>query len=341
MRPPLRDTVGAMTIGRPSEDDLIARYFAPIAGEGGLALVDDAALLMPTPGHDLVLTTDAIVAGVHFFPDDPSGSIGRKALGVNISDLAAKGALPVGYLLTLALPADWTESWLGGFTDGLATASRDFCCPLLGGDTVRASGALTLGVTALGETPSGRMVRRDAARVGDRLCVTGTIGDAALGLALRLEPEAPWTRALAPDQRAFLCDRYLHPRPRLPLATIVREHARAAMDVSDGLAGDLAKMMRAAGLSAEVDLPLVPISSASREALAADPRLLERLVTGGDDYEILCAVPEASLAPFLDACSAAGVPASPIGSVVEGNALPAFRDGAIERRFARGSFSHF
>jgi thiamine-monophosphate kinase len=336
----MRDTLAFMT-PRPSEEDLIARFFAPIAGEGGLDLVDDAALLTPKPGHDLVLTADAVVAGVHFFPDDPPASIAAKALAVNVSDLSAKGALPVGFLLTLALPEDWTEGWLRDFTDGLAAAARANACPLLGGDTVRANGALAIGVTALGETPTGRMVRRAAARPGDRLCVTGTIGDAALGLALRRDPQAPWAGAVSVEDRAFLRDRYLHPRPRLAAAMAVREHARAAMDVSDGLAGDLAKMMRAAGLSAAVDLPLVPVSAAARAALAAEPTLEERVLTGGDDYEILCAVPDGSLAPFLATCAEAGVPATPIGTVVEGIGRPVFRDGPVERRFERGSFSHF
>ena len=336
----MRDTVALMT-PRPSEDDLIARYFAPIAGEGGLKLVDDAALLTPKPDHDLVLTVDAVVAGVHFFSDDPPASIARKALGVNVSDLAAKGALPIGFLLTLALPEGWTEAWLREFTDGLAAAAGENACPLLGGDTVRANGALAISITALGETPTGRMIRRAAARPGDQLCVTGTIGDAALGLALRQEPQPLWAGALSGADRAFLRDRYLHPRPRLAVAMALREHARAAMDVSDGLAGDLAKMMRAAGLSARVDAGLIPASAAVRAALAADGDLLERVLTGGDDYEILCAVPDDRLSSFLDACAKAGCPATPIGTVVEGRDLPVFRDGPVERRFERGSFSHF
>src|SRR5215210_1871972 len=170
---------------RPTEDELIDRYFAPLAGEGGLGLKDDAALLKPLAGHELVLTVDAVVAGVHFFPDDPPDAIAVKALGVNISDLAAKGAAPAGFLLALALPDDWSETWLAAFADGLGKAAQAFACPLLGGDTVRANGALSLSITAVGQVPAGRIVRRGAAQAGDRICVTGTIGDAALGLALR------------------------------------------------------------------------------------------------------------------------------------------------------------
>jgi thiamine-monophosphate kinase len=327
--------------GRATEDELIARYFGPLAGAGGLSLADDAALVRPSPGHDLVLTADALIAGVHFFPDDPPASVARKALAVNISDLAAKGASPTGFLLTLMLPGDWTEAWLERFCAGLGRAAESFHCPLLGGDTVRTGGPLSLSVTALGEVPAGGMVRRTTAQPGDRICVTGTIGDAALGLALRLDPGAPWAKPLAEDRRAELVDRYLHPRPRLALAGSLREHASAAMDVSDGLAGDLAKMMRVSGATAIVDAARIPVSPAAREALAAQAELFDRLVTGGDDYEILCTVPGEKLDRFLAAAAGAGVPAAVIGRVEEGRGLPVFRDGERETRYERGSFSHF
>ncbi len=185
------------------------------------------------------------------------------------------------------------------------------------------------------------MVHRFTGQAGDRICVTGTIGDAALGLMLRLSPGADWTAGLSIDKRVYLTDRYLHPRPRLAAAEAVREHARAAMDISDGLAGDLAKMARSSGLSAEVDVSLLPLSPAARAALAGDPRLIDRILTGGDDYELLCAVPEDHVPAFLDACMRAGVPAAAIGSLVEGADVPLFRDGAFERRYAKGSYSHF
>ncbi|HEX8662595.1 MAG TPA: thiamine-phosphate kinase [Beijerinckiaceae bacterium] len=324
---------------RPGEDELIARYFAPIAGEGALGLKDDAALVRPRPGHDLVVTADAIVAGVHFFPDDPAASVAVKALGVNVSDLAAKGATPAGFVLTLTLPQDWTETWLVAFCEGLGEASRAFACPLLGGDTVRGP-ALALSITAFGEVPEGRMVRRTTARPSDRLCVSGTIGDGALGLALR--GGAPsWAAALSGDERAFLIDRYLHPRPRIALAPALLAHASAAMDVSDGLAGDLAKMMRASGTAAAVEADSIPLSPAARAALAADPSLFDRLVTGGDDYEVLAAVPPERLETFLKASVEAGVATSAIGTVTEGQGPPVFRRGGTERRYAQGSYSHF
>jgi thiamine-monophosphate kinase len=324
---------------RATEDDLIARYFAPLAAEGGLGLRDDAARLSPVPGHDLVLTVDAIVEGVHFLPGDPPGSIARKALGVNVSDLAAKGAEPVGFLLTLALPEHWTEAWLATFAAGLGEAARDFGCPLLGGDTVRANGALTLSITALGQVPAGRMVPRTTARDGDVLCVTGTIGDATLGLMLRSGPD--WAGSLSAEHSTFLADRYVNPQPRIALARSVREHARAAMDVSDGLAGDLAKMMRAGGVSAIVEARSVPLAPAASAALRLDPSLIDRILTGGDDYEILCAVPADRVAQFRAEAQEAGIPFTAIGRVVAGSDGPIFRVDGTEKRYETGSFSHF
>jgi thiamine-monophosphate kinase len=324
---------------RPSEDNLIARYFAPIAGEGGLGLKDDAACLTPEPGHDLVLTTDALVETVHFLPEDSAASVARKALGVNVSDLAAKGADPAGFLLTLALPENWTEAWLAEFAGGLGEAARDFGCPLLGGDTVKAKGALSLSVTALGQVPAGRMVRRTTAREGDIICVSGTIGDAALGLLLRREPA--WVAALSSEEIAHLADRYLHPQPRHRLAQALRDHASAAMDVSDGLAGDLAKMMRASGMSAVVELDKVPLSQAARQAITADPALLDAAVTGGDDYEILCTVAKNDLDMLIEQADSVGITLSAIGRVVAGHELPVFRMQDHERRYHAGSYSHF
>src|SRR5436305_11948303 len=271
-----------------SEDDLIARFFAPMAGQGGLGLRDDAALVAIRADEDLVVTADALAAGVHFFADDPPGAIARKALRVNLSDLAAKGANAAGFLLSLALPRDWREEWLTEFANALAEDARRFACPLLGGDTIRSPSALFISITALGTVPRGRMVPRTGARAGDRIYVTGTIGDASAGLLLR---KHGWEKPLDASARDFLIDRYLHPQPRLALAPSLRAHASAAMDISDGLVGDLTKMLRVSGVSARIELPRIPLSDAARSALAADPSLHERVLISGDDYEILCTVP--------------------------------------------------
>ena len=267
---------------RFTEDELIAQVFAPLAGPAGLGLSDDAALL-PT-GEETVATVDALVAGVHFFADDPPGAIAKKALRVNLSDLAAKGAEPIGFLLALALPEAWTNDWLTAFAKGLGEDAGSFACPLIGGDTVKTPGPLTISITALGRV-NGRFVPRAGARVGDGVFVSGTIGDAALGLRLRKEPAL--AARLSPSSRDFLLDRYLLPRPRLDLAPLLRERASAAMDVSDGLLGDLAKLTRASKVSARVELEKIPLSEPAREALGMAPDLLETLLCGGDDYEIL------------------------------------------------------
>lgn len=331
-----RSTDTAMT-GRPSEDDLIARFFAPIAGEAGLALQDDAACLMPPEGAELVITVDGLVAGVHFFADDPPAAIARKALRVNLSDLAAKGARPLGFLLTFALPPDWTTEWLADFAAGLGDDSAYYGCPLLGGDTVKTPGPLTLSITAFGAVARGRMARRTGVRAGDRLYVTGTIGDAALGLALR-RGQGP---ALSEAARTHLLDRYLLPQPRLALAPIMERHASGGMDVSDGFVGDLTKMLAVSGVSGEIDLRLLPLSEAAREAIGLDPELFAIAVTGGDDYELLASVAPESVPVFEAAAQAAGVAVTAVGYAKDGVAAPLFLRDGREMSFARRSFSHF
>jgi thiamine-monophosphate kinase len=323
------------------EDRLIARHFRPLARHpGALGLDDDAAVLAPPPGCDLVLTTDGIIAGVHVFPDDPADAIARRALRVNLSDLAAKGAKPAGFLLAIALPAGTSDDWLSAFARGLGADAEHYDCPLLGGDTDRTPGPLSVSITAFGTLPTGTMVRRRGARAGDVLVVTGTIGDAALGLKLRQDAGAG--RTLTAAQRAHLLARYLLPEPRTRLAETVRVEASAALDVSDGLAGDLAKLCRASGVSAQVEVGQVPLSDAARALLAAEPALLERVLTGGDDYEILAAVPAGNVERFRAGAVAAGIPVTEIGRVESGDAAPQFI-GSDKRplAFEQPSFSHF
>ena len=329
---------------RPTEDEIIARYLVPLAGPGGLGLRDDAALVTTRPGHDLVVTKDMLVAGVHFFADDPPDVIARKALRVNLSDLAAKAATPTGILLGLALPQDWTEPWLEVFCAGLADDLRAFDCPLLGGDTVGTPGPLTLSITALGEVEAGRMVPRTGARAGDALFVTGTIGDAALGLRVCFaEPEdADWIAALDEVARATLLGRHRRPEPRLPLRDALRAHAHAAMDVSDGLLGDLGKMLRLEGLTTSIALPDIPLSPAARDLVAAHPRLWRHVLADGDDYEILCAVPPDRADAFARAAAASGIAVARIGLATSGDApLQVLDADGQPLDLARHSFQHF
>lgn len=324
---------------RPSEDEVIARLLAPLATHPGAdGLRDDAALLSPAPGTSLVVTTDALVQGVHFL-DDPPATIARKALRVNLSDLAAKGAEPHAFLLALALPEGWTAAWLEEFVAGLAADAAAYRFPLLGGDTVRTPGPLTLAVTAFGLVPGSAIPRRSGARPGDRLYVSGTIGDGALGLLARRED--PRLRVDAEERRALVA-RYQVPEPRVALAPAVRAHASAAMDVSDGLAGDAAKLLRASGTTATLSLDAVPLSGAVRSAVAADPALRDLALTGGDDYEILCAVPFARAAAFEADAARAGVPVTAIGTVEAGQGPPAWIDSAGRpHAFPAAGFSHF
>ncbi|MDK9697857.1 MAG: thiamine-phosphate kinase [Siculibacillus sp.] len=341
------------TSNRPGEDDLIARWFRPLAtSPGALALVDDCAELSPPPGHDLVLKTDAVAAGVHFFVDDDWGAVARKALRVNLSDLAAKGAAPIGYLLTLALPSDWREDDLERFAAGLSADQAAFGVSLHGGDTIRSPDGLIVSITVFGAVPTGRMVRRAAARPGDVLYVSGTLGDAALGLLLRTAPDRAAGWRLSSDETGHLARRYLLPEPRLALAPAVLARAGAAMDVSDGLGLDLARMCRGSGVAAEVDVDALPLSEAARRVLGAEPDAIEVIVGGGDDYEILASVPAAAAAAFEVEAKEAGVAVTPIGRIVEAAAgtgaqtaaaaVPRFvRRGGGDLRPGLRGFRHF
>jgi thiamine-monophosphate kinase len=320
------------------EERIIAVFRALATHPGAFGLMDDAAILTPPAGSDLVLTVDAIVGGVHFFPDDPPGAVARKALRVNLSDLAAKGAEPAGFLLSLAV-AKLDETWLGGFADGLGQDADAFGCPLLGGDTVSTTGPTVVSIAAFGFVPHGAMVLRSGARPGDAVVVTGTIGDAALGLRLRHDPAAAARWGLSDAMQAHVAARYLVPQPRNAVAASVRTYASGGMDVSDGLAGDLGKLCAASGVGADIDLDQVPLSDSARAAVAAEAGLLEALVTGGDDFEILCTMAPDRVASFRTAAAAGGVAASEIGQVTAGQGAR-FRHAGKPVSFARGSYSH-
>jgi thiamine-monophosphate kinase len=328
--------------GGPSgEEALIARYFKPLATDpGAFGLGDDAAILKPST-DDLVLKTDAVVEGVHFLSDDPPDTIARKALRRNLSDLAAKGAVPVGFLLTLALrSAD--DAWLTPFARGLGEDAREYGCPLMGGETVSTPGPIMISIAAFGRVPSGKMVRRNGARPGDRIVVTGTIGDAALGLDILRGGAAAAALADEAAGKEMLVGRYRLPQPRNVLAKAIRDYASAAMDVSDGLAGDLAKLCAASGGSAVVDTKTIPLSAPTAKMLARGAVAIETLICAGDDYEVLCTVPENRFDGFARAAAHAAVAISSIGSVLSGGLGPKFLDAqGGEIPLSRLSYSHF
>lgn len=324
-----------------SEAELVATYLAPLAADnpGALGLLDDCATLAPPPGCELVLTTDSLIEGVHFLPGDIPAF---KALAVNVSDLAAKGAAPLAYLLTLALPEAPSHAWMRTFADGLARAQRTFGCRLAGGDTDRTPGRLTITIAAIGSVPTGRMVLRSGARAGDHLYVTGTIGDAWLGLEARRHPARAGEWGLAEREARRLVERFEEPAPPLALREALIQHASAALDVSDGLVKDLHHLCRASGVGARVELERVPSSEAARRLVASGSVALAQLVTGGEDYELLAAVPEAQGALFERQARAAGVLVTAIGTLVpaaDGVTLLG-RDGS-EVELGAGGWEHF
>jgi thiamine-monophosphate kinase len=332
----------ADALAASAEDRLIATYFRPIATHpGAFGLGDDAAAIAPPPGCDLVLKTDGVISGVHFFPDDPADAVARKALRINLSDLAAKGAAPLGFLLSVGFPAGTPAAWLKEFARGLAEDAAHYGCPLLGGDTDRNPNNITVYIAALGTVPHGAMVRRSGARPGDLVVATGTIGDPALGLLLRQDASRAARWNLDAAMRDHLLGRYLVPQPRNAIADVLRRHAHAAMDVSDGLAGDLGKLARASGVGADVAVERVPLSPAARAAVAAEPELVETVLTGGDDFEVIAAVAPDKFEGLQREAARANVPVTRIGTMIAGQGAH-FRDadGRV-LAFRRASYSHF
>jgi len=294
---------------------LIRRYFAPLAKPfpGALDLRDDAAVLALPPGHELVVTKDVLVAGVHFLPDDPADLIARKLLAVNLSDLAAMGATPYAYALGVVLPGDIGEDWIEAFSQGLAQGQAASGISLAGGDTVSTDGPLVLSLTAFGHVPQGQAITRNGARPGDRLYVSGVIGDGALGLkALRRE-----LGDLEPAARDGLVRRYQCPEPRSALGQKLRGVASAAIDVSDGLIADLGHLCGASGVSAHLAAVDVPLSAAARTLFELGQVAYPDLLTGGDDYELLFTVPPGRTDQLQRVLPDVGVPVAALGHIVE------------------------
>jgi thiamine-monophosphate kinase len=300
-------------------EEAVIALLAPLTEgfPGAFRLQDDCALVTPPPGEDLVLKTDPIAAGVHFLSGEAPENIAWKALAVNVSDLAAKGATPIGYLMALSFPEAPTHAWMAQLVDGLRAAQTRFGCHLIGGDTDRRPGPLTVSVTVIGSLPQGTMVRRTTAQAGCTLFVSGTIGDAALGLGLARDPALAGAWALSQAETEYLIRRYRRPEPRLALAPLLRRHAAAAMDVSDGLVKDLERMLRGSGVAGRLRAGAVPLSEAARKVVTREPERLAQLLTAGDDYEVLAAVagPRTACAKFRAAAAEAGVPMTEVGSV--------------------------
>ncbi len=302
-----------------SEFELIKRCFAPLASSGAPAfgLKDDAAIYTPSKGCDLVFTKDAMVAGVHFFADDDPAAIARKLIRVNLSDLAAMGAVPKGYLLAFARSADCGIDWIDAFATGLAADQKEFDFHLFGGDTVSTPGPLMLSLTAIGEVEHDRALSRSGARAGDYIYCSGTLGDSALGLKCR--------RGEALDMPVsvleFLTDRYLIPQPRILLGQHLIGVASSAMDISDGLPGDIRHILQASGVGASIWLEHLPVSWAARVFVEKNPDAIGRMRAGGDDYELLFTAPELSTGALSRLQKVSNTQITAIGKITPGDTL--------------------
>ncbi len=319
----------------PGEFEIIARHFAPLAAgcAGALGLTDDAAVLAPRAGFDLVVTNDALVEGVHFRPDDPAGDVARKALRVNLSDLAAMGAAPRYYNLALALSARIDEAWLEGFAGALGEDQRRFGVTLVGGDTVSTPGPVTIAVTAFGEVAQGRALTRGGAQAGDRVFVSGTIGDAGAGLAVltgRATAEA--------GDRDALVARYRVPEPRTGLGPALVGLATAAIDVSDGLIADLGHICAVSGCGAAIALDAVPLSAAAGRCAGYDR--LDALAAG-DDYELLFTAPQEAADRIAAVAERCGVGVTAIGSIEAGRGVRVLDAHGASVTVTRTGYRHF
>ncbi len=317
------------------EFTLIAELLAPLAkGEpGAFDLTDDAALIDLSDGHQLVVTKDMLVAGVHFLADDAPGLVARKLLRVNLSDLAAMGATPKAYLVGLAVPKGTSDSWIRGFADGLAEDQAAFSITLIGGDTVSTEGPLTVSLTAMGEVPAAMALRRAGAKPGDGVFVSGTIGDGALGLAAL---QVSFDGAGA----AYLIDRYHLPRPRLELAEPLRGIAHATIDVSDGLIADLGHICDVSGVGAKIEAARVPLSPAAQAAVAADPVLMDLILTGGDDYELLFTADKADVGRIAALSTDLALPLTMVGQVIAGAGVIALNSDGEAMVFESTGWQH-
>jgi thiamine-monophosphate kinase len=325
------------------EFDIIVRYFAPLAtNPAALGLLDDAAVLSVPEGQELVATCDTVIAGVHFLVGDPPDTIGYKALATSLSDLAAKGARPHVYLLSVVFPDRPPSAWLEAFASGLGEAQAESGIDLVGGDTSATPGPLAITVTALGMLPQGEAVLRRGAMPGDRFCVSGTIGDAALGLKLLREPGLATAWGLSNGDSAFLIGRYRRPSARNALMLPLRQSARAAIDVSDGLVGDIGKLCKASGVGATIDAALVPLSAAAAKAVAKMPDLFAEILTAGDDYEIVAVMEASHASAFAKDAEEHKINVTEIGKAEPGNGQVTVLD-AKQRLLALNhtGFTHF
>ncbi len=318
---------------------LIERYFAPLAkdAKGAVGLKDDAATLSIPKGQELVVTADTLIEGVHFFKSDSADLVARKALRVNLSDLAAKGARPAGYLLAISLSPWVDEKWVARFAKGLAADQRIFAIPLLGGDTTAAPDRLSLTITALGYVPSGKILRRGSARIGDDVFVTGTIGDGGAGLAAL----KGGSKNLPEKAKAYLISRYRLPEPRLFFGQKLIGIAHASLDISDGLIADLGHIADASAVRISIDAGKIPLSAGLREIWGGSTKAILRAASSGDDYEIAFTAPASARAKIRALAKSSGLKATPIGRVERGQGVVVHDANGRILPFSSGGYRHF
>lgn len=320
-----------------NEFELIKTLFAPLAtAPGALGLRDDAAVIAAPEGSETVITKDLMVEGVHFLKETDPGKIAQKLLRVNLSDLAAMGATPQGYLLGCQFANGISEDWMRSFALGLAEDQRTFGLSLLGGDTTRTPGPMAFSLTALGHVPVGQALRRGGAKPDDDVWVSGTIGDGALGLAVA---QGNYNPAL--DHASYLRDRLDLPTPRLELGAALRGLAHSAVDISDGLMADLGHIAESSELGIELNADLIPLSAAATAALASGAATLTDFLSGGDDFELAFTAPESARARLQALSQELNLPLSRIGRVHAENLGVTALQGGQALAFSRAGYQHF
>ena len=321
-----------------NEFDRIHTFFKPLAThEAALELLDDVAILSPKAGMQIILTTDAISQGIHFIGDEPPSEIAQKLMRVNLSDIAAKGGVPIGYLLDIMLPRELTDEWFENFASGLARDQKEFGLSLLGGDTISTSGTPSFSMTMIGEVPNGKALLRSGAKAGDAIVVSGNLGEGAAGLLASCKKLS----AISDIDAAYLISRYRLPQPRLAAGRAMQNIANASMDISDGLMQDLGHMCKASGVGATVHVETIPITASIRKLWLSGDMTTEDIVAGGDDYELLFALPPAQISNLPKLSKKAGAPLTIIGEFTDAHSdVRLQRDGNLVSLTKQG-YSHF
>jgi len=326
-----------------TETSFIKTYLKPLcSSKGSLNLSDDAAILSPDPHQDIIISKDMLIAGHHFFEDDDPSDIAFKSLAVNLSDIAAKGAAPLSFMLGIAFPKAPEPEWAESFTEGLKVAMDQFDINLLGGDTTGTKGPLIISITILGQIEKERMVKRSGANVGDQIYVSGSLGDAALGYQLRAGREETKDWSLKNEEKAELLEKYLKPMPRTSLSNIIKDHASSSMDLSDGIVADLEKLCAASKCGAVINYDEIPLSKSANKLFFEEETLKEHCLGWGDDYEILCTIPQKNLECFTKAINEIKIPMTKIGEIKLRDDRITYRNDRGEKVSLKGQkFSHF